>query len=287
VVAENLADNEVMFAKAMTAKARRLGMKRSTFTNASGLPNRYQVTTARDMIILARALLRDFPQHYHYFSTRKFKFGRRQHGNHNNLLGRYAGTDGIKTGYINASGFNLVASAKRGPHRLIGVVFGGRTSRTRDRHMVTLLDRGFRKMKKRRPLIASLPPLPVRKPNLAAGGSDPIAMAAAGTSATDVSETPSELGSATVFGAGQRWGVQVGAYRELASARLRARQVAGVLPAMLTKTSVRIQAASEYNKAVYRTRFVGFEQGEAHRACKLLERRKVTCLVVAPNGRTQ
>ncbi|MCZ6467248.1 MAG: D-alanyl-D-alanine carboxypeptidase, partial [Alphaproteobacteria bacterium] len=143
-VAEALSGSERNFALTMTATARRLGMDRTIFRNASGLPHRGQQSTARDMAVLARALITDFPRHYHFFSTRTFTFGGIRHRNHNKMIATYDGADGIKTGYIRASGFNLVASAKRGDRRLIGVVFGGRSARGRDRHMATLLDKGFR-----------------------------------------------------------------------------------------------------------------------------------------------
>ena len=143
VVAEALGGTEVEFAKKMTGKARALGMSRTTFRNASGLPNRKQRSTARDMARLARALLRDFPDRYHYFDDQRFRYRGRVHRSPNRLLGRYRGMDGIKTGYIRTSGFNLVASAERDGRRVIAVVFGGKTSRSRNAHMVNLLDLGF------------------------------------------------------------------------------------------------------------------------------------------------
>lgn len=141
--AEKLAGSERNFAARMTRKAKELGMTRTVFRNASGLPDTQQVTTARDMAKLAMALLRDFPHRYHYFGIRNFSYNGRNHHNHNRLLGEYRGLDGIKTGYINASGFNLVASAKQNGRRLVGVVFGGQTWRSRNDHMVKLLDEGF------------------------------------------------------------------------------------------------------------------------------------------------
>ena len=144
LAAESLAGSEREFALAMTAQARKLGMNRTTFRNASGLPNRGQLSTARDMAVLAQALLRDFPRHYRVFATARFEYNGRTYKNHNKLLTSYEGTDGIKTGYIRASGFNLVASVKRGSQRLIGVVFGGDSSAKRNRHMTSLLDKGFR-----------------------------------------------------------------------------------------------------------------------------------------------
>ncbi|WP_236037798.1 D-alanyl-D-alanine carboxypeptidase family protein [Belnapia arida] len=138
--------SEDRFAQMMTMKARALGMTRTTFRNASGLPDLDQVTTARDMALLGRRLMIDFPERYSFFSTPHFVFRGRTHWNHNRLLQEYDGADGIKTGYVNDSGFNLVASAQRDGVRLIAAVFGGQTSRERDRHMMALLDQGFGQM---------------------------------------------------------------------------------------------------------------------------------------------
>jgi D-alanyl-D-alanine carboxypeptidase len=149
--------SEARFAQMMTMKARQLGMRSTSFRNASGLPNLDQVTTARDMAILGRRLMTDYPQYFHYFSTQAFAFNGRTHTNHNRLLRQYDGADGIKTGYINDSGFNLVASARRDGVRLVAAVFGGSSSRERDQHMMALLDQGFSTMgvAPREPMIAS------------------------------------------------------------------------------------------------------------------------------------
>ncbi len=144
-VAENLGGSEAAFAKRMTRTARSIGMSRTTFANASGLPNPNQITTARDMATLGLRLMRDFPQYYPYFRTQSFVFNGRTIRGHNRLLGKYDGTDGIKTGYINASGFNLVTSVRRGDKRLVGVVLGGRTGGSRDAYMKKMLSQYFGK----------------------------------------------------------------------------------------------------------------------------------------------
>ena len=136
---EFMGGSEARFAQIMTAKARNLGMSRTTFRNASGLPNPSQLTTARDMATLGIALRQNFPQYYSYFSTRSFTYGRSRMGNHNKLLGRVAGVDGIKTGYTRASGFNLVTSVKQGNRLVVAVVMGGKTGRARDQHMASLV----------------------------------------------------------------------------------------------------------------------------------------------------
>ena len=139
-VAEAIGGTEERFAQMMTAKARSIGMSRTYYANASGLPDSEQVTTARDLITLGRSIQERFPRYYAYFSTHKFTFRGATMGNHNHLLGRVEGMDGIKTGYTNASGFNLLTSVKRGNRRIVSVVLGGRTAAGRDRIMAGLIE---------------------------------------------------------------------------------------------------------------------------------------------------
>jgi len=140
VIGEALGGSEPNFAHMMTAKAHSLGMLHTVYHNASGLPDEAQVTTARDQSIIGRALRDRFPQYFHYFSTRSFDFRGRTVRGHNHLLGNVAGVDGIKTGYINESGFNIVTSVHRGDRYIVAVVFGGRTARARDAHVENLID---------------------------------------------------------------------------------------------------------------------------------------------------
>jgi D-alanyl-D-alanine carboxypeptidase len=143
---EHVGGSEERFAQMMTMRARSLGMTQTRFRNASGLPDFDQVTTARDMATLGRRLFTDFPNRYHYFGTVHFAWGRAQIRNHNRMLGDYNGADGIKTGFSNASGFNIVTSAQRDGVRLVGATFGGSSWVERDRHMGALLDQGFSRM---------------------------------------------------------------------------------------------------------------------------------------------
>jgi D-alanyl-D-alanine carboxypeptidase len=142
-VGERLGGSEHRFAQMMTLRARSIGMNRTVFRNASGLPDADQVTTARDMATLGRRLIQDFPGRYHYFGVTHVEFGAVRIRNHNRMLQTYEGVDGIKTGYINASGFNIVTSATRGDRRIVGAVFGGSSWVERDTHMAALLDQGF------------------------------------------------------------------------------------------------------------------------------------------------
>lgn len=142
-LAEALSGDEASFSRRMTGQAKALGMTNSQFYNASGLPSPGQMTTAHDMAILGLALIRQFPKFYNYFSLDEFTYGGNHYHNHNHLMDQYPGMDGIKTGYIQTSGFNLVASAKRGNIRLIGVIFGGSSPDSRNQRMAQLLDAGF------------------------------------------------------------------------------------------------------------------------------------------------
>ncbi len=139
VVAEYLGGSEERFAEIMTSKARQLGMSSTTFRNASGLPDDGQRTTARDMAILASALRAKFPHHYHYFKNREFAYAGKMVRGHNDLLNK-PGVDGLKTGYIRASGFNVATSAARGGKRVFAVVMGGDSASARNAHMEQLID---------------------------------------------------------------------------------------------------------------------------------------------------
>ena len=173
VIAENVGGTEENFGRIMTQTARNLGMKKTTYRNASGLPNKEQLTTARDQAILAMHIMRDYPEYYGVFETKYFGYKGRKYRNHNRLLFNYKGTTGIKTGYTRASGFNLTAAVERDNKHLVGVVLGGRTGALRNAAMVSLLDKHWSKAssskRKSNNFIASLlgtptPPRPSRKP---------------------------------------------------------------------------------------------------------------------------
>lgn len=183
VIAEHISGSEAAFARRMTSTAHRIGMSRTTFRNPHGLPNSAQRTTARDMSMLGRAIQERFPKYYKYFQTRSFTYRGRRMGNHNKLLGRVKGVDGIKTGYTRASGFNLVSSVQRDGRHIVAVVMGGRTGRSRDAQMIKLINKYLPRASKGRktvaPLVASGPirafdaaslgtaPLPNGKPGVA------------------------------------------------------------------------------------------------------------------------
>ncbi|WP_108882583.1 serine hydrolase [Anderseniella sp. Alg231-50] len=161
VVAEHIGGSQKGFAKRMTRQARALGMTRTKFTNPNGLPDKRQVTTARDMATLGLRIQRDFPKYYKHFATRSFKYGKRKYRNHNRLLGKLKGVDGIKTGYTRASGFNLLSSRTLGTRSLVAVVMGGRSGRSRNAFMTKILKRDLRKASrgsKKIAMVAGTPP---------------------------------------------------------------------------------------------------------------------------------
>jgi D-alanyl-D-alanine carboxypeptidase len=171
-IAEAVAGDEDSFARLMTQRARALGMTRTVFKNASGLPDPDQVTTAREMALLGLAIQDRFPKYYPYFATRVFHWRGVAIGNHNRLLGSVDGVDGIKTGYTRASGFNLVSNVKRGPRHIVAVVLGGQTGAARDAHMRDMINVQIRHAyagPRTAPRFAETQiPLPVRNPRAAA-----------------------------------------------------------------------------------------------------------------------
>jgi len=299
VVAEYLGGTEAKFARLMTKKARELGMRRTSFHNASGLPNRQQLSTARDMAVLAKRLVEDFPQRYRYFSRQRYTFRGKQYKNHNSLLRTYPGTDGIKTGYIRASGFNLAASVTRDGRRLIGVVFGGRTAKSRDRHMAKLLERGFKKVS----AIAANPPVdPKKRPVIVASQTKPATTTRIKPTKTQrtkptaaprpqpaPSRNPSwrqtypSLATRTVA---EEWAIQVGAYRDIEPARSVLRKAIARIPKLTENTRVSISPFTAGDTLMYRARLIGLSSASAKKACKQLERRKIPCVAIASKGLT-
>lgn len=289
VVAEALAGSEPKFARLMTERARRLGMRGTTFRNASGLHHPEQVTTAYDMAMLALAVRRDFPKEYRYFSTASFSWKGSEHHNHNKLLGHYEGTDGIKTGYIGPSGFNLVASVQRNGRRLIGVVFGGKSGPLRDRHMRSLLDSGFEKAGDIRVAEVVLPPLPQARP---ARGDLQLAAAVGSVGADAASLVPPLPVAAPEMESGSRdeaaeWGIQVGAYASQLRAQRSIALARGHLSGLLTAAEAQVEALERRTGMIYRARLVGLSEQEARSACVSLKQRQLPCVPVPGRAETE
>src|SRR5215207_2201192 len=189
VIAEAIAGDETEFAKLMTRKARSLGMSKTTYRNASGLPNDEQLTTARDQATLGRAIQDRYPRYYRYFATSVFNYRGQSIRNHNRLLGNVEGVDGIKTGYTRASGFNLVSSMRRGNRHLVGVVLGGRSGGSRDATMRNLLAENLEKGATKRTVAA----ITERNP---ADGSVDVAEAETASRPAETAQSASALAAA-------------------------------------------------------------------------------------------
>ena len=287
VVAEGLAGSESAFARQMTKKARVLGMKQTQFTNASGLPDPKQVTTARDMAKLAARLIDDFPEYYPYFSRAEFAYAGRSIPNHNWLLGRYPGTDGLKTGFTSSSGYNLVASSVRGGHRLIAVVLGGKTARTRDRQVMSLLDDGFASIKVARALpsldassgrlVASAAPIAV--PATVAPPDDATDQGDADAAAVAAPSLKPARPAVALAAANGRYSVQVGGFASRKAALREVRKAAGRVASSL-RGDVAIARSTKGRHKLYLGRMSGYSATDAQRACAAIKRKGHDCIVV-------
>lgn len=310
--------SEAQFARLMTERAHQIGMKNSNFRNASGLPNRYQASSARDMAILARTLIARFPEYYHYFATRQFTYNGVTHANHNKLLGKYPGLDGIKTGFINASGFNLVASAEQNGRRMIGVIFGGTSSQARNTKMVQLLNAGFvdansmnlrlaqddpgKKSARKKMadnnnsrLVPVSPPAP--KPELetepAAQIPEPSATktvnaheqdknlpASIFTDTSDDEDDTTETNDVIKPKQGETsyWSIQIGAYNDKKGGETAIDKVKKLAPTLLADAAATIVPITTQRGTLYRARMAGFNEEDAHRACKEVQKAKIPCM---------
>ena len=258
-VAEFLGGDEQRFAQMMTLRARALGMEHTVFRNASGLPDPEQWTTARDLAVLARHLIYDFPSDYRYFSTESFRFHGRTIFSHDFMLKSYPGADGIKTGYTESSGSNLVTSAMRDDVRLIGVVMGAAHASERDLHMAALLDQGFTAM--------DVAPPPRRDGSRVASRAMPSIIAAA-HAATLPAPPPRAIAT-------PKWGVQVGAFASEAAAR----QAAATARRLLDGGEIHVEAAPAKGKApAWRAQLTGLSAAGAREGCQALAKHKMPCV---------
>lgn len=287
VVAEALGNTEANFGRLMTDKARRLGMHSTTFRNASGLPNNAQRTTARDLATLSFRLMKDFPQYYPYFSTRSFNYKGVTYSSHNRMVRNTHGVDGLKTGFIRASGFNVATSAKRGDRRIIAVVMGGQTAASRDQQMAQLLDRSFVRgsvihVAKN---IDNNPSAPIVTQKVSASTPSPKPAPALKKAPEPVvlakavqAETRAEPQKMTAMNS-KSWEVQIGSYMKHDRAQAQAQAATRWVPGAVVITEVEIS-----NRKLYRARLVGLHEKQARTACQSLSRQGMECLVVRSQG---
>jgi D-alanyl-D-alanine carboxypeptidase len=277
-LAERIGGTEEAFAQRMTAKAKELGMSRTVFRNASGLPDPAQVTTARDMAVLAKALLENYPQYYHFFSTTSFTFGGQTFGTINGILSRYAGADGIKTGFTCGSGYNLVASATRNGRRLIGVLLGSHTNFERHSEMGRLLDVGFAT-----DLQALDGKVMLAELGAADGDADPAPpiQLSATECAYGVSATSIEAGL-TGTGLGGGWALIFGASANRAQAQRMLSQARQQLKPVLSGGRAVIVPKQWEGTRRYSALLAGLSKEQAGKACKHLWSVGAYCLALSP-----
>lgn len=283
VVAEALGNTEASFARMMTDKARKLEMRSTTFRNASGLPNSEQKTTARDLVTLSARLMKDFPQHYHYFSTRSFSYKGTTYNSHNRMVRNTQGVDGLKTGFIRASGFNVATSAKRGDRRVIAVVMGGHTAAARDQQMAQLLNRSFTQGTTTQVAgttnNVSAAPVILQKVNASISASKPavsLNKALEPVALSKIAQTDTRAESQTIAAAHDKsWEVQIGSYLEHGRAQAQAQAATRWIPGAVVITEVEIS-----NRKLYRARLVGLLENQARTACQSLSQQKMECWVV-------
>jgi D-alanyl-D-alanine carboxypeptidase len=288
VLAEAIGGSEKRFAQIMTAEAKALGMKRTVYRNANGLPDASQVTTAFDQAILTRAMMAHFPQYYGLFSTDEFTFKGVTRHNHNRLMGYYEGMDGIKTGFINSSGFNLIASAKRGEQRLIGVVFGGKTAKRRDNRMAQLLDSGFERMvaDARTTKYGQIPAVETTADavDVTKDKEETEYQLAEGVNPTAQGDMDEEGQEEETVASKKNWSVQIGSYKSRKqglSAVTQAKKKATDLKGAQTKI---VQVKTKRGK-VYRARLTGMYEENARRACDALSTKGYSnCVALSPRG---
>ena len=244
VVAENISGTEKDFAKLMTRYARNLGMANTTFKNASGLPNRAQLTTARDISILSHALISNFPEEYKLFSKKNFTYNGKTYETHNKLMLSYEGADGIKTGYIKASGFQLAFSAVRNNKRLVGVIFGGDTGKQRDRSLKIIMDKEFAELginkKEKKSTI-------VKK---------------------ETKQTTTNS-----------YSIVVGTFKYRNNAEKQLKLIKSKYPKTTTAKKANIVLIKVSGKQLYESRFENFTKKEAYSACKRLKKYNRDCFV--------
>lgn len=292
-MAEKLAGSESRFAALMTLRGQELGMRNSRFVNASGLPDSRQISTARDLAILSRATMRDFPQYYSYFSIKGFTFRGNYIKGHNRLLDSMDGFDGLKTGYTNASGFNLAGSAVRDGRRLIAVVLGGSSTAWRDNNMEDLLLTGFEVLKRRshgdRTTIAANlytddPGGPIMRPSTEEGDGDQAGLKIVLTDSparapVRVSQTLKAAQAKPAKKAKGEWAVQVGAFQSKSLANKQLSIVRDRFAKFVADAEGAVEGATG---GAFRAQFQGLTAEAARSACAAITAKRQPCMVLSP-----
>ncbi len=259
VLAEALGDSEENFAKMMTETAKKLGMKNTTFKNASGLPNKQQKTTAHDMAILGSAIYHHYPEHYDLFSTKKFTYKGNTFYTHNHLLKKFKGADGMKTGFTSAAGYNIITSAEQDGRRVIAVTMGHNSIKERDYKVAQLMKHGLKKINNQ-----TLNPTKL-------------------TAKLDIPPfVDKKIPDNNI------WSIQIGAFSNYIKARNYALEVQNRihLP-YAAKTEINVEPASNGAAVIYRSQLTGFAKNEADKICYRLKKVNRSCIVVASQNEQQ
>ena len=286
VLAERLGGSEENFAAMMTAKAQELGMQKTVFKNPHGLPDPDQTTTARDMAKLASSILRNHKRYYHYFGQKKFSWKGQTRKNTNNLLHWLNGVDGFKTGYTRDSGYNLIISAQREERRIIAVVLGGASGKSRNTHMQDLIERGFDAIGVAP--IVSTPPVAVAKaPVPKKTKTEPVKYAeAVRLRGRDRQPLTVVSGSADIKVASRTqdtaWSIQIGTFRDKPSAMSQLHALTTMSSHGLGQSNARLLPLQYGPNALFRARFTGLSAAQAEGACQALKNLASGCLVIAP-----
>jgi len=282
-LAEFLTGTEREFAKTMTQQARLLGMANTTFRNASGLPHSQQTTTALDMTILGRALYTDFPHYCDFFAHRKFTFRGTTYRNHNSLLGVYQGVNGIKTGYIRASGYHLMVSGFHNQHHVIAVVLGGKTARSRDNQMKRLLDRAYYALDRKDELIGRVvvPHEKGAQNKLTSKSNEQMAPVKVSGGEVDQTEHLSTESENSSKGPGA-WAVQLGAFSNAHAANLLLEKIIELYPDELKNASPQVSPITTEVGTLFRAKQVGLTERSAKGLCLKLKEKAQPCIIVEP-----
>lgn len=291
VLAEHFAPTEADFAVLMTNTAHKLGMNHTTFKNASGLPNKQQKTSARDMAILAMAVYHHFPQYYKWFSAKSFQYKGRTIGGHNYILKTFAGADGMKTGYTAASGYNIITSAKRSGKRVIAVTMGHNSVGERDKKVSKMMDRGLVHMQKGDVDVATLTN-EINGKGVIRAKTARVAAVQKKTPAKTQNVRLAKAQNKTAVKATQiasavsngRYAVQVGSFSDYQRARNYALTVKNKLAKKYAVHDIKVEKVQAASKTVYRSKVIGLARNDANTICRNMKRSNQACLVTADSG---
>jgi D-alanyl-D-alanine carboxypeptidase len=275
-IAESVGGSETNFADLMTKKARSLGMTHTVYANASGLPNPRQLTTARDLVTLGKSIQQRFPKYYSYFSMRSFEYDGDTIGNHNKLLGRIDGVDGIKTGYTQASGFNLLTSVHQDDRALLAVILGGRSGPSRDRRMAELIDTYLEKAVNSTAVAAN---------RVTAGkspGLEPMSQGDAESGNTEavskiLTKPVKTMASTANSGQEQSWWIQVGVAKSEKQAQALLSTIRGSKDTLSANAIPSADKIKVSGQDLWRSRFIKLSEADAAAACVKLKKRGINC----------